>query len=294
MKYGIVCCSVWDDQNFTSLSYKAIAALVFLWSHPKRNSCGIYRDAVIAMASNSPFPVEDFLEGFNEAEAHGFVLKDSKAKVILLHNYVKHCPPSNPNIIKSWLPVINTVPDCAIKEKWRQETVKWLGEQYKELFLKLFPKPFWAEQQPELARTEEVIAPPLTGTIAPRNETIEKKAKKPKAPKLSDEEFVDSLRKNTAYRHLDIDVELGKMGSWIDANPGRTMTRMFIVRWLNRAADERRPVSQAGQPQAQKGKLTAQGSRNAALIDSMLKKHGDSADDGQRLPGIPQDDGGTR
>ena len=293
MKYGIVCCSVWDDPNFTELSYKAMLALVFLWSHPKRNSCGIYSDTVIGMASNSPFQVEDFIEGFTEAESRGFVLKDAKAKVLLLHNYVKHCPPSNPNIIKSWLPIITTIPSCSLKEQWRQETGKWLGEQYRELFQKLFPEPFWNESKQDAQKIGEQ-APSVPVRVESRNETGETKAKKPKAPKLSDDEFVDSLRKNTAYRHLDIDVELGKMGSWIDANPGRTMTRMFIVRWLNRAADERRPVSQTGQPQAQKGKLTAQGSRNAALIDSMLKKHGDSADDGQRLPGIPQDDGGTR
>lgn len=52
--------------------------------------------------------------------------------------------------------------------------------------------------------------------------------------KMTDDEFLEFLRSNPAYSHIDIDFELGKMDSWLLANPGRQKTRSFIVHWLNK------------------------------------------------------------
>lgn len=51
---------------------------------------------------------------------------------------------------------------------------------------------------------------------------------------LSDDEFLEALRKNPAYSHLDITDHLHFMDSWLLAHPGRKKTRRFIVNWLNR------------------------------------------------------------
>jgi len=50
----------------------------------------------------------------------------------------------------------------------------------------------------------------------------------------SDEEFIISLKNNSAYKHIDIISELGKMDAWLSARPGRQKTRRFIVNWLNK------------------------------------------------------------
>ena len=42
------------------------------------------------------------------------------------------------------------------------------------------------------------------------------------------------MKKNAAYKHADVDIELGKMDAWILAHPGRIKSRAFITRWLNR------------------------------------------------------------
>jgi hypothetical protein len=52
---------------------------------------------------------------------------------------------------------------------------------------------------------------------------------------LSDDDFLKILKTNPAYKGIDIDRELGKMDTWLLANPGRQKTRRFIVRWLNKA-----------------------------------------------------------
>lgn len=51
---------------------------------------------------------------------------------------------------------------------------------------------------------------------------------------LSDEEFISSLKNNSAYSHLNVDEELARMDAWLLVNPSRQKTRRFIVNWLNR------------------------------------------------------------
>ncbi|MCE7976331.1 MAG: DUF1376 domain-containing protein [Nitrospira sp. NTP1] len=62
---------------------------------------------------------------------------------------------------------------------------------------------------------------------------------------LSDEEFMAALRQNPAYKHIDIDHELGKMDAWLltPRGAGKKKTRQRVLTWLNRAADERRPMA---------------------------------------------------
>lgn len=61
-----------------------------------------------------------------------------------------------------------------------------------------------------------------------------KESKVNKVNKRSDSDFLETLKTNTAYRHLSIDSELSKMDAWLAAHPGRKKSRKFVVNWLNR------------------------------------------------------------
>jgi hypothetical protein len=56
----------------------------------------------------------------------------------------------------------------------------------------------------------------------------------PKAQRLTDEEWLLGLKKNPAYQHIDLPVELGKMDAWLLTHPGRKKSRQFVVNWLNK------------------------------------------------------------
>lgn len=73
------------------------------------------------------------------------------------------------------------------------------------------------------------MAPGCNMGAAPPNERTN-------GTRLSDEHFIDELKKNVAYKHLNIDVELGKMDAWLltPKGRGRKKTRTFVVGWLNR------------------------------------------------------------
>ena len=57
---------------------------------------------------------------------------------------------------------------------------------------------------------------------------------------LGDGEFLDALRKNPAYKRLDIDQELGMLDGWLltPRGRGKQKTRGRIVAWLNRALQD--------------------------------------------------------
>lgn len=55
-----------------------------------------------------------------------------------------------------------------------------------------------------------------------------------KITKLSEHEFIGSLKVNPAYKHIDLDRELFKMDEWLKRHPDRRKTRLFVLGWLNR------------------------------------------------------------
>ena len=86
-----------------------------------------------------------------------------------------------------------------------------------------------------------------------RNDTINNNVNNDKNIKkvVPAEDFIQSLKTNTAYSHINIDQELGKMDAWLLARPGRKKTRRFIVAWLNRIE---KPLPINGPQRANKGK----------------------------------------
>lgn len=52
--------------------------------------------------------------------------------------------------------------------------------------------------------------------------------------KNKDIDFINSLKNNPAYKHIDIDTELAKMDAWLSTRPARKKTRRFVVNWLNK------------------------------------------------------------
>lgn len=57
---------------------------------------------------------------------------------------------------------------------------------------------------------------------------------KEKKKNITDQDFIDKLKANPAYKHINIDIELSKMDAWLLTHKGRQKTRSFIVNWLNK------------------------------------------------------------
>jgi hypothetical protein len=51
---------------------------------------------------------------------------------------------------------------------------------------------------------------------------------------ITDQDFIETLKANQAYKHIDITNELAKMDAWLSTRHGRQKTRLFVVNWLNK------------------------------------------------------------
>lgn len=62
-----------------------------------------------------------------------------------------------------------------------------------------------------------------------------------RSPPLTDEEWIESLKTNPAYAHVDFVLEFGKMDAWqsLPENQHRKRTRQFILNWIGKVP---RPV----------------------------------------------------
>lgn len=79
--------------------------------------------------------------------------------------------------------------------------------------------------------------PPKTPPKTPEKgeqsfEPVNRKPVKPKPEKLSDEDFLKSLKE--LYKWINVDCEIDRMKAWLLTRPGRQLSRKFIVNWLNR------------------------------------------------------------
>jgi hypothetical protein len=79
-----------------------------------------------------------------------------------------------------------------------------------------------------------------TYTIKEVKEVKNKKArsfKTKRAVALADDEFIEALKQNLAYKGIDIDREIGKLDAWLltPRGRGKMRTQQRLVGWLNRA-----------------------------------------------------------
>lgn len=91
-----------------------------------------------------------------------------------------------------------------------------------------------AKAKPEAeAETETEVEEELKEEKSLEAGTASVKPKRPRTPKLSDEEWMTLIKANPAYVGIDIDRLIGKCQAWC-LTKGKTITRARILNWLNR------------------------------------------------------------
>ena len=87
----------------------------------------------------------------------------------------------------------------------------------------------WKKYAASITRTKTTNTPNLSSPLL----TKEQKSKS-RAPRLTDEEWMERLKNAPAYSHVDFTAELSKMDMWLFDHPGRKKTRKFILNWINK------------------------------------------------------------
>lgn len=88
-----------------------------------------------------------------------------------------------------------------------------------------------------------------TETEKERDTKREKTKESPLTALQLENQFLEKLRANPAYTHIDLSRELAKMDAWLMSRPGRRKTKRFVVNWLNKI-DPGLPQSVPARPAA--------------------------------------------
>jgi hypothetical protein len=106
------------------------------------------------LAEALKWSLEGFRESFRECAEKDIVMADWKARVLFVPNALRHNPPQNPNVVKSWRDAWEEVPECELKSLIFlriRSFLSTLGEEYARAFESLgksFPESF-AKSFPE-------------------------------------------------------------------------------------------------------------------------------------------------
>jgi hypothetical protein len=160
-RYSRVSRRMWNDEKFRELSApppNAQSLFQRLLTGPElTNIPGCIPALDAGMARALRWPLEGFLEAFDEVQAQGMAEADWDAGLIWVPNAIKHNEPESPNVVLSWTTAWEELPECDLKiEAWGHlhAWLKTKGESWVAAFEKACRKP---------SRKPSRKGPPLLG-----------------------------------------------------------------------------------------------------------------------------------
>jgi hypothetical protein len=140
-RYRKIDTRMYGDSRFRELSSPEPSGKylwVFLLTGPQTSNIpGLFRAGEMALAEELEWGPEGFRKAFAELFAKGLVKADWKARVVWIPNVIKYNAPENPNVVKSWRPAWDEIPECALKAE-AYERLKAFTEGLGEGFGKAF------------------------------------------------------------------------------------------------------------------------------------------------------------
>lgn len=121
---------------------------------------------------------------------------------------------------------------------------------------------------PNSSSSIEEEAEVVTETEFLKTLAVSDKPKRASAQKMTDEEWLDTLKTNPAYEGLNFDIEVGKAKAWAD-NKGRKCSRAFLLNWFNRAE---KTVGLNGLPPPRQGIVSQKNMPALARLEELKRR----------------------
>ena len=144
-RYNEVQQSIWHSRDFKELSRpEPNGQTLWLWllTHRVTPLPGIYNAGIGYVQDWLGWSREEITELFSELVAKGMCQVDWEYNVIYLPNWHKFHKPHNVNAFKSWLKVLDTIPNCDLKQLFINDLhgkAEYLGETYQEILAETHP-----------------------------------------------------------------------------------------------------------------------------------------------------------
>lgn len=242
MTYRRVETRIWNDERFMSLPDDGQLVFLMLLTHPHMTSVGAMRATLPGLAAEKGWPLERFRNGFERVSKGGMAEFDEKAGLVALPNFLKHNPPSNPNMVKGWLFALDLLPECSLKQTVINrclnsiETVEaWVSKGLAEPF-----RNREREREREQEQKKTPIPPALQATAKPTASTEADGGKRRTKLELTD--LPEKWRVHAVEKGVDPDAEWAKFRDHHTAQ-GSTMADWAAAwrTWCGRALEFKQP-----------------------------------------------------
>jgi hypothetical protein len=143
LRYRNIHCKIWNDDKFPFASDDCQLVIFHLLTTPFSTPYGLYKASVAALAAEKRWPLKRYEKAFREALRIGFLRYDERHHVVLIPKCLDYNPPQSPNVVKSWRPSYEEMPESELKEEFfriLKALVEGYGEGYREAFRKAFPE----------------------------------------------------------------------------------------------------------------------------------------------------------
>lgn len=259
-RYRKVDVRLWNDARFRALTDEAKLLWLCLLTHPAMTGLGAMRATREGLARELEWSAKAFREAFNQLEQLGMVEVDWEACYLALPHWLRYNRPESPNVVKSWGPIWDLIPECQLKVSLYQRVkafAEGLGVSYAKKFAKAFPegstdfetdpvsslpriKSKSKNKNKSISSSEEDGSEPSPARSSPVPPDLEGLPLYAEDEKLCRRwaELLPAWRK--AYPGIDILAEVRKAHAWEVSNPSRRKTDRpaYLRRWLAREQDK--------------------------------------------------------
>lgn len=151
--YRKIDCRISNDKKFRELSVEGKLAWYTILSRRDLAPIGAFKASFESLAIeqrgneylNKGFEKafsEAFLEALYELSSKGLIKYDPEAFLIYVPNFLRFNFPENPNVVKSWNSVLDSLPECDLTNYALARSTEIILNSQKDSFFKVLPKEF--------------------------------------------------------------------------------------------------------------------------------------------------------
>jgi len=158
------------DEKYRRLSDSAKLLFLTLLTHPSMTSIGAMRFTPEGCAAEMRWTIGRLRQSLSETLSEGLAEWDQEGFLLMFPNFLKHNPPENPNVVKSWRTIDDLIPECPLKRKLYQR-VKAFAEGLGEAFAEALPEAFGEPSRKGMPNPEPEPEPFPEQEQEPKNNT---------------------------------------------------------------------------------------------------------------------------
>lgn len=214
----------WTDPKVSNLIPHEKLLFIYLITNSHAHYSGLYQISKAIIQDETNLTPDAIEEGLTCLTNERLIRYDSSKKIVWVINMAKHQiqQGNKLNLIKGFARQFERLHKSAL--------IKDFLIYYASLVNGILNPSEWdTDTMPESVTETEA----LNRSIKQETKALKKEGKKSYD---SDPEWLETLKLNPAYQHIDIACELGKMEAWLTLpkNKARKKTRQFILNWLNK------------------------------------------------------------